>query len=108
MPQTAKSTGVTELSPLLIKVYHPCLARECSLVVCKPQFAIIQAVAIKFIRRARQLVHVSCTRAMTISSMGSSWMTDRVFPENQAGALVVVDSKQYLLGERLGHGAGGA
>eukprot|EP00971_Amphidinium_carterae_P144408 2862001-Amphidinium_carterae.1 len=29
-------------------------------------------------------------------------------PEDQAGAVVVVDSKQYVLGERLGRGAGGS
>eukprot|EP00971_Amphidinium_carterae_P240072 4766463-Amphidinium_carterae.1 len=28
--------------------------------------------------------------------------------EDQAGAVLVVDSKQYVLGERLGHGAGGS
>eukprot|EP00971_Amphidinium_carterae_P221934 4405966-Amphidinium_carterae.1 len=29
-------------------------------------------------------------------------------PEYKAGAVVVVDSKQYVLGERLGRGAGGS
>eukprot|EP00971_Amphidinium_carterae_P023148 456740-Amphidinium_carterae.1 len=29
-------------------------------------------------------------------------------PEDQAGAVVVVDSKQYVLGERLGSGAVGS
>eukprot|EP00971_Amphidinium_carterae_P156080 3094589-Amphidinium_carterae.1 len=29
-------------------------------------------------------------------------------PADQAGAMVVVDSKQYVLGERLGQGAGGS
>eukprot|EP00971_Amphidinium_carterae_P218357 4334072-Amphidinium_carterae.1 len=29
-------------------------------------------------------------------------------PEDQAGAVVVVDSKQYVLGEKLGRGGGGS
>eukprot|EP00971_Amphidinium_carterae_P288965 5737837-Amphidinium_carterae.1 len=52
--------------------------------------------------------------ARPISSLMS--MTSAVFgeptplpsPEDQAGAVLVVDSKQYVLGERLGSGAGGS
>eukprot|EP00971_Amphidinium_carterae_P216971 4307220-Amphidinium_carterae.1 len=53
--------------------------------------------------------------ARTLSTMGS-WMASAAFgeptplpsPEDQAGAVVVVNSKQYVLGQRLGKGGGGS
>eukprot|EP00971_Amphidinium_carterae_P100044 1978432-Amphidinium_carterae.1 len=48
-------------------------------------------------------------RSLSISSLPVAVIggqTPLPSPEDQAGALVVVNSKQYALGERLGHGAG--
>eukprot|EP00971_Amphidinium_carterae_P089868 1779234-Amphidinium_carterae.1 len=44
----------------------------------------------------------------TLSTAVIGEQTPLPSPEDQAGALVVVNSKQYVLGERLGHGAGGS
>eukprot|EP00971_Amphidinium_carterae_P081030 1603263-Amphidinium_carterae.1 len=43
-----------------------------------------------------------------MSSTVSGEQTPLPSLEAQAGALVVVDSEQYVLGERLGSGAGGS
>eukprot|EP00971_Amphidinium_carterae_P178245 3535830-Amphidinium_carterae.1 len=50
-------------------------------------------------------------RSLTLSSLQTAVIGEQSplpSPEDQAGALVVVDSKHYVLGERLGHGAGGS
>eukprot|EP00971_Amphidinium_carterae_P037553 738333-Amphidinium_carterae.1 len=50
-------------------------------------------------------------RSLSISSLLTAVIGEQMplpSPEDQAGAVVVVDSKQYVLGERLGHGAGGS
>eukprot|EP00971_Amphidinium_carterae_P210108 4168286-Amphidinium_carterae.1 len=50
-------------------------------------------------------------RSLSISSLPTAVIGEQTplpSPEDQAGALVVVDSKQYVLGERLGCGAGGS
>eukprot|EP00971_Amphidinium_carterae_P217158 4311054-Amphidinium_carterae.1 len=48
-------------------------------------------------------------RSLSISSLSTAVIggqTPLPSPADQAGALVVVNSTQYVLGERLGHGAG--
>eukprot|EP00971_Amphidinium_carterae_P068277 1352139-Amphidinium_carterae.1 len=50
-------------------------------------------------------------RSLTLSSLRTAVIGDQPplpLPKDQAGALVVVDSKTYVLRERLGSGAGGS
>eukprot|EP00971_Amphidinium_carterae_P304503 6050812-Amphidinium_carterae.1 len=44
----------------------------------------------------------------TLSTAIIGVQTPLPVPKDQAGAVVVVNSTQYVLGERLGHGAGGS
>eukprot|EP00971_Amphidinium_carterae_P288740 5733373-Amphidinium_carterae.1 len=48
------------------------------------------------------------TSSWTLSTAVIGEQTPLPSPEDQAGTVVVVDSKQYVLGERLGSGAGGS
>eukprot|EP00971_Amphidinium_carterae_P178246 3535831-Amphidinium_carterae.1 len=50
-------------------------------------------------------------RSLTLSSLQTAVIGEQTplpLPKDQAGAMVVVDSKHYVLGEKLGHGAGGS
>eukprot|EP00971_Amphidinium_carterae_P260046 5159505-Amphidinium_carterae.1 len=50
-------------------------------------------------------------KSLTLSTLPTAVMGEQTplpLPEDQAGAVVVVDSKQYVLGKRLGRGAGGS
>eukprot|EP00971_Amphidinium_carterae_P026548 523755-Amphidinium_carterae.1 len=54
---------------------------------------------------------INIDKSLTLSSLSTAVIGEQTplpSPEAQAGAVVVVNSKQYVLGEKLGRGAGGS